>query len=318
LQIPITGHPLHTRSLTVVVTTRPDGRWGARGDVVDLRKCGFVPMTQGIQPAGVIHLMTLDVELDPASRRLEAIASDQPVVAIEPSEETGGECSRGCSHLLTLFQLMASALPRALDLEEALAEPRDAGDRFCRRSAVVEGFEAEDGSIEYAIQLHDFQGRPGPMQRPVERLGRHDEVRVFARVETPSLAVRELRASRRTRTPATLATAGFEELEDGLGGLVGEPIVPGMARRVFAALGDGPAEALVRDALLQLAPAHIQVMAAVADRWFAMAPSGARPRSKKGPEVAALGGFPDSCYMWRGDGVLQRSRMQALGEEPGS
>jgi hypothetical protein len=348
LQIPITGHPLHTRSLTVVVTTRPDGRWGARGDVVDLRKCGFVPMTQGIQPAGVIHLMTLDVELDPASRRLEAIASDQPVVAIEPSEETGGECCRdpahrlqalvgepldagfakrlagvfggprGCSHLLTLFQLMASALPRALDLEEALAEPRDAGDRFFRRSAFVEGFEAEDGSIEYAIQLHDFQGRPGPMQRPVERLGRHDEVRVFARVETPSLAVRELRASRRTRTPATLATAGFEELEDGLGGLVGEPIVPGMARRVFAALGDGPAEALVRDALLQLAPAHIQVMAAVADRWFAMAPSGARPRSKKGPEVAALGGFPDSCYMWRGDGVLQRSRMQALGEEPGS
>jgi hypothetical protein len=87
---------------------------------------------------------------------------------------------------------------------------------------------------------------------------------------------------------------------------------------VFAGLGDGPAEALVRDALLQLAPAHIQVMASVADRWFAMAPSGARPRSKQGPEVAALGGFPDSCYMWRGDGVLQRSRRQALGEEPGS
>ena len=344
MQIPITGHPLHTRSLTLVVTTLQGGRWAARGDVIDLRKCGFVPMTQGIQPAGVIHLMTLEVELDPGSRRLESVQVAQPFVAVEPSEETGGECCRdpvhrlqelvgqpldgsfskrlsgafggplGCSHLLTLFHLMASALPRALDLEEALGEPRAAGDRFFRRSAFVEGFEAADGSIEYAIQLHDFQGRPGSMQRPVERLGRHDEVRVFARVETPSLVVRELRAAQRTRTPATLATAPFEELKESLGGLVGEPVVPGMARRVFAALGDGPKEALVRDALLQLAPGHIQVMAAVADRWFAMAPSGARPRSAGGPEVATLGGFPDSCYMWRSEGVLQRARRGALRE----
>jgi len=341
LQIPITGHPLHTRSLTLVATTRPDGRWSARGDVVDLRKCGFVPMTQGIQPAGIIHLMTLQLELDPGSRRLESVEVTQPFVAIEPSAETGGECCRdpvhrleelvgepldgsfskrlsttfggplGCSHLLTLFQLMASALQRALDLEEALGEPRPAGDRFFRRSAFVEGFEAADGSIEYAVQLHDFQGRPGPIQRPVERLGRHDEVRVFARVETPSLVVRELRAAHRTRTPANLATARFEELEERVEGLVGEPVVPGMARRVFAALGDDPTEALVRDALLQLAPGHIQVMAAVADRWFAMAPSGARARSREGPAVATLGGFPDSCYMWRSEGVLQRARLGA-------
>ena len=339
MQIPITGHPLHTRSLTLVVTTLPDGRWSARGDVVDLRKCGFVPMAQGIQPAGIIHLMTLEVGLDPESRRLESVEVAQPFVAVEPSEETGGECCRdpvhrlqelvgerfdgsfskrlagvfggplGCSHLLTLFQLMASALPRALDLEEALREPRPAGDRFFRRSAFVEGFEAADGSIEYAIQLHDFQGRSGSVQRPVERLGRHDEVRVFAHVETPSLIVRELRAAHRTRTPATLATARFAELEERLESLVGEPVVPGMARRVFAALGDEPVEALVRDALLQLAPGHIQVMAAIAERWFAKAPSGAKPRGEDGPAVAALGGLPDSCYMWRSEGVLQRARL---------
>jgi hypothetical protein len=346
LQIPITGHPLHTRSLTIVVTMLPDGRWAARGDVVDLRKCGFVPMTQGIQPAGLIHLMSLEVELDPGSRHLESVEVAQPVVAIEPSAETGGECCRdpahrlqelvglpldrsfskrlasrfggplGCSHLLTLFQLMASALPRALDLEEALGERRPAGDRFFRRSAFVEGFEAADGSIEYAIQLHDFQGHSGPTRRPVERLGRHDEVRIFARVERPSVALRELRVAQRTRIPATLATACFKELGRPQG-LVGEPVMPGMARRVFAALGDGGEEALVRDALLQLAPGHIQVMAAVAERWFAKAASGARPRSGEGPEIAALGGFPDSCYMWRSEGVLQRARLGAPREGGG-
>ena len=36
------------------VTHADDGRWHARGDVIDLRKNGFVPSSYDIQPAGVI------------------------------------------------------------------------------------------------------------------------------------------------------------------------------------------------------------------------------------------------------------------------
>jgi len=56
----------------------------------------------------------------------------------------------------------------------------------------------------------------------------------------------------------------------------------------------------VRDALLMLAPTLVQCLAALADRLLSLA--GAN-RSLTG-----LGGLPDSCYMWRRDGALGRSR----------
>ncbi|MEN8182226.1 MAG: DUF2889 domain-containing protein [Myxococcota bacterium] len=343
MQIPISGHPLHTRSLTVVVSAEAGGRWRARGDVVDLRKSGFVPMSQRLQPAGIIHLMTVRVDFEPASRRLESISVAQPFVAIEPSSATGGECCRdpaprlqelvgecldvgfprrlgqvfggalGCSHLLILLQLMGSALPRGLEREARLGAPtREPGERVFQCSSFVEGFEAGDGGLEYAVQLHDFHARAGQVSQPLERLARHDEVRLFARVEMPSLKLTRLDAAERTRDSATLASAAWSDPTERLTSLVGEPVVPGMARRVFAALGGDEGAGLLRDALLQLAPGHIQVMASIADRWFAMARSGAALRVGGGPAVATLGGFPDSCYMWRRDGILQSARQSVL------
>ena len=70
MQILVAGHPLHTRSLTITVSVADDGRWRARGDVIDLRKCSFVPLVSDIQPAGIVHLMSIDAVLDPASRGL--------------------------------------------------------------------------------------------------------------------------------------------------------------------------------------------------------------------------------------------------------
>jgi hypothetical protein len=346
MQLPVTGHPLHTRSLTTVLSLRDDGRLQARGDVNDLRKCGFVPMVGGIQPAGIIHQMSIDCVVDPADRRIAELVVDQPFVAVEPSEMTGGECCRdpadrlqamvgerldgsfakklssvfggprGCSHLLTLFQLMASALPRALDreaeLRSATAAARTPGERIFWRSTFVDGSEAEDGAIEIAVQLHDFHGRPveGDVG-PLERFALHDEVRIFARVESTSLVVSELRAFERIREAGNLATATWRDRSHDVAPLVGGLVIPGLAGRIFAAVADAPENALLRDALLQLAPGHIQIMAALTDRWFARmqeshasGPVAADP----GPPVGSLGGMADSCWMWRRGGVLGRLR----------
>jgi hypothetical protein len=94
LQVPVSGHPLHTRSLTMTVHTATQGRWRARGDVIDLRKCSFVPMMLDLQPAGIIHHMTIELVFDPATRRVESLQVSQPHVAIEASQATGGECCR--------------------------------------------------------------------------------------------------------------------------------------------------------------------------------------------------------------------------------
>jgi hypothetical protein len=354
VQLPVTGHPLHTRSLTVVVRHRDDGRLAARGVLNDLRKCGFVPMMHGLQPAGIIHQMSIDLALEPETLRIDSLETDQPFIAVEPSEWTGGECCRdpavhlqalvgepidaafpkklsaafggprGCSHLLTLFQLMASGLPRAVERERRLVAElgveRQPGERLFWRSGFLDGYEASDGAIELAVQLHDFHGRPhASVGRPLDRFQRHDEVRVFARVASPGLALEELRAFERIRERETLASAEWESRDAVVAPLAGAPIIPGLAGRIFGLLGDAPESEVLRDALLQLAPGQIQVLAAITDRWFVQASeseSGSAGDPAKGPPVGAIGGMTDSCWMWRREGVLGRSRQVAI--DPGA
>ncbi len=345
MQLPVSGHPLHTRALTLVVHSLPDGRWHARGDVIDLRKVGFVPLMSDIQPAGIIHRMSIDLEVDPTTKRIDSVEVDQPVVAIEPSASSRGECCRdpasrlqalagerldgafarqlsgvfggprGCSHLLTLFQLMASGLRRAFSLESELGEGasvREADDRLFRRAVFVEGFEAEDQSIEMAVQLADFHTRPlEPGAPPTGRLAGQWDARVFARASGPERTLSDLQLADRTRTRDTLATATWRDQSARLGALEGVPLIPGLARRLFG-LFDSTEDRLVLDATLQLAPGYIQVMAAVMDRWLAQvkqeAPKGGPAPKTTMAEVGNVGGMPNSCYMWRTEGPLASMR----------
>jgi hypothetical protein len=361
LQLRVRGHPLHTRSLTLVVALRGDGRWHARGDVIDLRKVGFVPMASDIQPAGIIHQMSIDLDVDPREQRIDAVAVDQPFVAIEPSEESRGECCRdpaprlqalagerldgafasrlgqvfggplGCSHLLTLFQLMASGLRRALSLEEVLEEAlgegasssaraREPGDRLFRRAVFVEGFEAEDlstdsadstdSSTEMAIQLADFHTRPvAPGSAPTERLASQSDVRVFARVGARARTLSDLRIADRSRTHATLASASWRDASARLAGLEGVPVLPGLAKRLFEIFA-APEDRMLLDASLQLAPGYIQVMAAVMDRWLGRpgGPAALSAAASAGADTGPVGGLPDSCYMWRSGGPMAARR----------
>ena len=101
MELETRGHPLHTRSLTIETTLRDDGRWHVRSEVVDLRKCSFVPMVDDIQPAGIIHHMQIDFELDLDTLVMDDIAVQQPQVAVEPSEASLGECCRDAGPSLT-------------------------------------------------------------------------------------------------------------------------------------------------------------------------------------------------------------------------
>jgi hypothetical protein len=77
-----------------MMSPEADGRWLARGDVMDLRKNGFVAATYDLQPAGVIHSMSIELDLDPRSLVIEAMRVEQPFIAVEASPETSGECCR--------------------------------------------------------------------------------------------------------------------------------------------------------------------------------------------------------------------------------
>jgi hypothetical protein len=348
----IAGVPLHTRSLTIVAALRDDRRWDVRGDIIDLRKCGFVPMTQDIQPAGIIHHMTIRQVVDPESLRIDSLETEQPHVAIEPSERTGGECCRdpaprllalrgevmdetfagklsrqfggalGCSHLLTLFFGMAAALPRAIAHEREVVsrhrEKRHVGERLFWRSIFVDGYEIDGGAIDLSVQLSDVHSRPyETVETPLERLDRQEEVRAVARIEPPSFTVSRLRAAERLRELPSVADAEWHELGEELAPLLGRPIVPGFSSRVRDLLGGRGDRALVRDALVQMAPGHIQVLAAITDRWFARPRMDATARAAGGggaeaPPVGAIGGMVNSCYMWREGSPLIAERDRAL------
>ena len=49
-----------------------------------------------------------------------------------------------------------------------------------------------------------------------------------------------------------------------------------------------------------LAPTFIQVCGTMSDGWLA--------RAAAADSILGMGGLPDSCYMWRRDGALDRLR----------
>jgi len=337
----VRGRPLHTRSLTVVVSRKSDTLWHARGDVIDLRKHGFVPMIDDIQPSGVIHMMSIELDFDPETLRIEQISVDQPFVAIEASEASGGECCRdpaskllelrgdvfdagfskrlssqfggalGCSHLLTLFQLMGSTLPRAVELEterslrEKVRQPL--GKCFFRRGVFVDGHERSDQTIDVAIQLADTHSRPiRAGGRPTERLELSHEVKAFIEIDRKRFRIQSLEARERQRSHETLGRAEWITHTDRVAELVGAPLIPGMAGRIFKLLTDETSLRPLRDLLLQLAPGFIQITAALMDEYFEKRersePGDSNEKPAEKPAVSSFGGNTNSCYMWREDG----------------
>src|SRR5262245_57009439 len=172
-----TGEPLHTRSMTLHASALAGGRLLVRGEVLDLRKRGLVPVPVELQLPGVIHRMEIEAELDAAEQRIVRVDSRQPVVAFEPSAGTGGESCRdsagalqqlvgaqlggdylrrlyeayggprGCTHLLTLARLLAGGAARALELEATLGAARAPGERVFRRLVIVDGLEGARGAM---------------------------------------------------------------------------------------------------------------------------------------------------------------------------
>ncbi len=358
MRLPTRGQPLHSRSLTIVLRVGEGGKVHARGDVIDLRKTSFVPMPHGIQPAGIIHHMILEAVVDAETRELELLETAQPFVAVEPSRASKGECCRdpaprlqalvgqrfgpgfskelqkgfggalGCSHLLTLFHLMASALPRGIDLEQRLPEAdrasRTPGERFFRRALFVDGHEPEEAGLHLAVQLTDFHAAPFAGAREgLDHFARQDEVRVLAALDMTTVKLTEIVACERSRTRDTLGTSGWQDRSSWVEAFVGRPIMPGLGTTLRQALGEREEAKLLLDSMVQLAPGFVQCTPALTDHLIT-ARAAARAEGRESPakpsaagEALMLGGGADSCYMWRKGGPLLTLRMGFEPEDRG-
>jgi hypothetical protein len=337
MQLDVRGHPLHTRALSVTMAARADGRLDVRGSILDLRKRGFVPVAGDLQPAGTVHDMHLAGVVDPGTRTLASLAAEQRTVAFEPSALTAGESCRdpiarvrelagarldggfsrrlgdalggprGCSHVLTLAHFLGATVARALALP--LPAGHRPGERVVRRDLVIDGHEPDAGRLALAAQLTELVLAPAPpVARPMDRFAQVLEVRVALDVALPGLDVSGVQASERRRDTETLATAAWTPCTDVVDALAGLRLGAGATATLLARLGDDVARAPHRDVALQLAPALVQCAAALSEPWAA--------GFQGDPSLVAMGGFPDSCYMWRRDGALDRVRQAEGGPLP--
>ena len=334
MHLAVGGHPLHTRALAVTLTHRADGRLDLDSYVLDVRKRGFVPVGGDLQGPGIIHHMLLCGTVDPMARTIDSVTATQPNVAFEPCALSGGESCRdpvgritglngtrfdeaygprlgaifggprGCSHLLTLGHLVGSTVPWALTHDAELlgrSVERIAGERVFRRDLILDGHETDDGGMHLGVQLTDLHLAPAPaISAPMQRFAAELEVRALLTVDLATYTLREARIGERRRALADLERAAWHDRSDAVQQLVGLPLMQGFTAEVLRRYGAATDDRPLTDVLLMIGPTLIQCTAALSEQWSVQA--------KGSASLVGMSGLPDSCYMWRRDGALDRAR----------
>lgn len=332
MRFDLSGEPIHVRAHSVAVSLRADGRLDACGSLIDLRTRGFLPVGGNLQGMGIIHHMELRWAVDPVSGVIETFAASQPTVAFEAGPETGGESCRdpiarvadlggarlgeglsrvlrdriggalGCSHLVTLALFMDGAVRNGLVTQRALDPARLAGAPgvLFRRDLVVDAHERADGEVAVVLRQGDVHWNAvSPTALAPERFALHHEcvAQIVAHLWPGEL--RSIAGSERRRT-ATGFTAPWVDHGARLASLLGMGLARGAAGELVRRLGDDPDATPWVDALLMLAPALVQCRAAHPDAWH--------EKVRSTPQHPGLTAIPDSCYMWRRGGALERLR----------
>lgn len=335
------GYPVHCRTLMVDLREDEAGCVRAQATILDVRKQGWIPTGGELQTAGVIHHMSLDALVERASGRIARFEPSQHVVAFEPDVRTAGESCRdpihllrgmvgetltagsarrlrelfggplGCSHLLTLAQLLVSFVPVAIAHElqrtAASGHDRERGERIAKRSLVIDGFERRDGDLEIAIQLTDIHTLPfASVKGMLDRFGAQHELRAIIRVDAAAMTIGAFDVAERLRTRAGLGSAAWQSRREELAWLGGRPVMHGLAPELLRRYGADAAREPLLAALLNFAPGYVQSLSTRVTRMIEQqARSGGHPGNI---EMSGIGGFPDSCYMWRAGGHMMQMR----------
>jgi hypothetical protein len=330
MRLDLDGEPIHTRAESVLVSLRPDGKLDARGSLLDLRTRGFLPIGGSMQGMGIIHHMELGWLVDARDGVVEQWTPAQPTVAFEATVETAGESCRdpvdrvatvgavplgdalssrlreraggplGCSHLVTLALFMDAAIRAGLARHPSPA-PAAAARPLWRRDLVFDAHEREPGDVVVAMRQGDLDwNERGADALAPERFASHHELIARIEVDLWPGAMRAIAGAERGRSTAEFAAAAWTDRDALLAPLAGTGLVRGAVGEMTRRLASDPGAIPWRDALAMLPAALVQCRAAHPDAWHERVRDTARH-----PGLTAL---PDSCYMWRRGGALERIR----------
>lgn len=330
MRLDLDGEPVHVRAQSVRATLRSDGLVEAHGSLLDLRTRGFLPVGGSMQGMGIIHHMELGWLLDPAARVVRQWTPAQPTVAFDASPETRGEScrdpigavaaladvplgsplssalrdgaggARGCSHLVTLGLFMDAAV-RAAVARRPADTPGASARPLWRRDLVFDAHAQPDETVRVAVRQSDldWNARGADALAP-ERFARHHELAASVDVDLWPGSVRAARGAERERTTDRFADVAWRDRDVLLASLAGTGLARGAVGEIAQRLGDDADVVCWRDALAMLPAALVQCRAAHPDAWH--------EKVRETPRHPGLTALPDSCWMWRRGGALERIR----------
>jgi hypothetical protein len=208
---------------------------------------------------------------------------------------------------VTLAFFMDGALRAGLarDREQhpgRLARPGAAG-TLLRRDLVFDARARDAGALAVVMRQNDLDWNDAPPGTLApDRFARHHELEATLGVDLWPGSLLEVEGRERLRTAERFVDAGWEDRAAVLAPLRGLGLARGAAAEIAQRLADVPETRPWRDALLMLAPALVQCRAAHPDAWHA--------KVRDTPRHPGLTAIPDSCYMWRRGGALERIRRE--------
>ena len=135
-----------------------------------------------------------------------------------------------------------------------------------------------------------------------------DGAGLAATVERTRFGLERLDVHERTRDHGKLARVDWIDHAERLAPLLDAPVIPGLAKRVFALTKDAPALHAVQDVLLMFAPGFLQIFAALMDdRLEEQADARERGEDVPSAEITSVGGNTGACYMWRQNGPITKA-----------
>ena len=200
--------------------------------------------------------------------------------------------------MLALTHLLVPALGHAADRRVDYGADWRSGRarRLFHRTLIIDGAQPADHRVEMAVQLNDLFFSPSAtVANPMDRFLGQNELRLVVGVDLKKVAVVDLRLAERERDRGRVAEAPWHRRDREVADLIGAPFLGGFAQRVLTVVS-GARDAPLRDSLLALAPAFIQVCACFSEDWPGLCMSR--------DTVIGIGGTPDACYMWRRQGAL--------------
>jgi hypothetical protein len=330
MRLELEGEPVHIRAQSVQVALRPDGLLDARGSLLDLRTRGFLPVGGSMQGMGIIHHMELAWVVDAAGGIVREWRPAQPTVAFEATPETAGESCRdpvdrvaslhdvplgaalsaglrdgaggpaGCSHLVTLGLFMDAAVRAGLARRPPLAASGDQRPLW-RRDLVFDGHERSGGRVAVGMRQGDLDWNDrGTDALAPERFALHHELAARIDVDLWPGTLLAISGAERRRSATEFAGVAWTDRDALVAPLAGIGLVRGAAGAITQALGGSADVTPWRDALVMLPPALVQCRAAHPDAWH--------EKVRGTPRHPGLTALPDSCWMWRRGGALERIR----------